>query len=269
MVPLEMEDMDLQEVFSFVSSVMSAVICCHVVHGFHEGVSLDFIRLLPSQGKEASEEDCVICLEPIEGLGYGNHTDPLIKDGVLTFPHQAVRLTCGHSFGHRCIYRWLCDNMSCPTCRSDVQEDSVNKAVPTLIRLPDFRTYGIEVPWTHLGGSCGTDSVSIWVFSEVKEEGIGEEGGGEELDREGEEPLSASASQTVQPWNILEVVEPKCKCDFLERLKRHRRNHLSVGELIWQGRGIMQAMLVIIDNTLEESEHYMESPVEELTRNKY
>jgi len=61
---------------------------------------------LPLEELPATERDCDICQNPF---------DP-VMDGETTESDSPAMLPCGHRFGSSCIFSWLMDHFSTPTC---------------------------------------------------------------------------------------------------------------------------------------------------------
>ena len=67
------------------------------------------LRLFPNE--DWANEDCKICLHPLDLFEQPDTTDP---DPRL---HSAVRIRCcNHVLGAECLDAWLGDNNTCPVC---------------------------------------------------------------------------------------------------------------------------------------------------------
>jgi len=51
-----------------------------------------------------SSETCTVCFDPIS---------------------EETVLECKHSFCKKCVLKWMCKNMNCPLCRSDINDISL------------------------------------------------------------------------------------------------------------------------------------------------
>ncbi|OHT15034.1 hypothetical protein TRFO_14541 [Tritrichomonas foetus] len=69
----------------------------HVINNYGANKKTAYKPVSP----EDVDDDCIICQDS---------------------PKEPVMLSCGHIFCYKCVYRWLRDHYSCPTCRAKVSE---------------------------------------------------------------------------------------------------------------------------------------------------
>ena len=60
-------------------------------------------EVLPVGEKKSTEEDCSICLEPLETIRYRRKT------------------LCGHTFCSECLHEWIRKKPTCPMCNGSLQ----------------------------------------------------------------------------------------------------------------------------------------------------
>lgn len=73
-------------------------------------------QLTPKSG----DGTCPICRGSYFGADPNLDSKPL--DSETSDSETAVRISCGHIFGHLCIQSWFESHYSCPMCRAEVGE---------------------------------------------------------------------------------------------------------------------------------------------------
>ena len=112
----------------------------HVVIDGLEPVSKDLLsRYEVIRGEDHSERTmCAVCYEQLDldspyDAGDCNHSDPILTENerlLRDLPHyvpfpKMVAFPCLHLFHSECLFPWLARRTTCPTCRSDVDPDSL------------------------------------------------------------------------------------------------------------------------------------------------
>lgn len=121
-----------------------------VQSSFFESIIMDpatFIASLPAidlSGLEPQDHNCNICQEQMQGVSFVRNTrydlrSRAIPEVELTpVGERAVRLPCGHLFGHECIGSWLASKNSCPKCRATVLQHLNANSRPLPPRIASF-----------------------------------------------------------------------------------------------------------------------------------
>jgi hypothetical protein len=94
---------------------------------------IDFskIRIQRTEIKDMIDKNCIICLEDFVHKTLLSKNDSetilLVKDKQYkNRSNKIMKLPCGHFFHPNCIVKWMNTQKTCPTCRKEVELDTIN-----------------------------------------------------------------------------------------------------------------------------------------------
>jgi hypothetical protein len=91
-------------------------------------IDLSKIKIEKKDLKEMIDKNCIICLEDFIQKTLVSRSDSetilLVKD--KQYNNKIMQLPCGHFFHPTCIVKWMHKQKTCPTCRKDVELETIN-----------------------------------------------------------------------------------------------------------------------------------------------